>query len=667
MGSTSRTTTNAVGEARARHRDNVAHRRAVEAERRRPPNHRKRLLVVLAVLAGLFGVLATKVVDLQVVSPSRYLAFGESQRHETQVLAANRGAILDRNGDELAVSRPTRSVFVDPALIEDAPTAAAAVAPILGLTVEEVQVKMTGNGRFSYLKRKVPSEVADKVEALTLPGVAFLDESERYLPGGDAARSLLGRVDIDNAGLSGLEAQYDQGLTGVPGELTIEKDPDGRTIPYDDNSVTPAQPGETLTLTIDRAIQYEAEQALSQQVATSEAKGGIAIVTKPGTGEVLAMANVVRDEKTGDVLVGTNNAALTTQYEPGSVIKPVTVAAALEEKVTDTTRTYYLPPYLQRYDYEFIEAEPRGAVTWNLPKILAQSSNVGTILVAEDLGGRKLYDYQRAFGFGETTDLEFPNEARGAVRDPSDWSGTDLPTIAIGQGISVTPMQMLMAYNVIANEGVYVAPNLLHSTTGADGVVHRTPVAEGRRVVSAETANQLNVMLRAVTTTGTGQLAKVDGYNVSGKTGTARKVQPNGTYKDEFGFTQYQSTFIGVVPAEQPALSVYVMIDEPKGQYTGGTTAAPAFSDIAGFSLRRLGIPPAATDIANGGKTVQEDGGNPVGVATVGADGRVRAQATSSAPTTPSTTVPHGGPSTSTTVPQSGSPPTPSTPVRRAG
>jgi cell division protein FtsI (penicillin-binding protein 3) len=657
VGTTSRSTTTAVAGARQRHRANVAHRRVAAAEHRKPTNHRKRLLVVLAVLAGLFGVLATKVVDLQVVSPGRYLAFGDAQRHDTQVLAAERGAILDRNGDELAVSRPTKSVFVDPALIEDAPTAAAAVAPILGLTVEEVQVKMTGNGRFAYLARKLPAQTADKLEALAIPGVAFLDESERYFPGGDSARSLLGRVDIDNAGMSGLEEQYDQALTGVPGELTIEKDPDGRTIPYDDNSVTPAQPGETLTLTIDRAIQYEAEQVLSEQVATSEARGGIAIVTKPGTGEVLAMANVVRDEESGEVLVGTNNAALTTQYEPGSVMKMITAGAALEEGTTDTSRVYNLPSFLRIYDYDFIEAEPRPEVNWTLPQILAQSSNIGTIKVAQELGGRKLHDYQQAFGFGEETVLDFPNEAPGSVKDPAKWSGVDLPTTAIGQGISVTPMQMLLAYNVIANEGVYVAPSLVHSTTGPDGVEHRTPVDEGHRVVSAGTANQLNVMLRAVTTIGTGQLAKVEGYNVFGKTGTARKVQDGGGYEDELGITQYQSTFVGVVPAEQPALSVYVMIDEPKGgTYTGGTTAAPAFSKIAGFALHRLGIPPAATDIASGGQTVREDGGTPVGVATVGTDGRVRAQSATATPATTPTTVAHGAPSP-TSVP----------PARRAG
>jgi cell division protein FtsI (penicillin-binding protein 3) len=645
----------ALHEARARHRMVVVSRRATSAGRHSSIDHRKRLLVVLAVLATLFAVLASKVVDLQVVSPGRYLSFGEAQRTDTQVLAAERGAILDRNGDELAVSRPTKSVFVDPALIENPSATAAQVAPLLGLQVNDVQAKMTGNGRFAYLARKVPTDVADKLEALGLAGVAFLDDSERYLPAGTSARSMLGAVDVDNKGMSGLESEYDNLLTGTPGRLTLEKNPQGDTIAVGDHTLVPAVPGQNLTLTIDRAIQYQAETALADQVRASSAKGGVAIVTKPGTGEVLAMANVVTDPETGEVVVGTNNAALTTQYEPGSVMKAVTVAAALEKGTVTPDQMFYLPPVLQVYDAQFGEAEDRGATTWSVAKILEQSSNVGSIKIAQTVGPEGLYETQKAFGFGQKTALDFPNEAPGTVSEPSKWSGTSLPTIAIGQGISVTPMQILMAYNTIANQGLYVAPKLVQSTTDSDGAVHPTTTAEGRRVVSQGTADQLNLMLRNVVTEGTGQLAKIDGYHTFGKTGTARKVQPGGGYTDKNGITQYQSTFIGVVPAEQPALSVYVMIDEPKGgKYTGGTTAAPAFSKIASFALRRLGIPPAATDLAKDGVPVQADGGTPVGAALVDSAGRVKARSTGTPEATPVATVPPAGvvSSTTTTAPK---------------
>ena len=328
--------------------------------------------------------------------------------------------------------------------------------------------------------------------------MSFLDDSERYLPDGTSARSLLGAVDVDNKGMSGLESEYDQILTGTPGKLTLEKNPQGDTIAVGDHNLVPAVPGQALTLTLDRAIQYEAETALADQVRATEAKGGIAIVTKPGTGEVLAMANVVTDPATGEVVVGTNNAALTTQYEPGSVIKPVTIAAALEKGTIQPSTTFTLPPKLQVYDAQFGEAEDRGTVTWDVAKILEQSSNVGTIKIAQGIGGDAMYDMQQKFGFGQKSALDFPNEASGAVLAPSKWSGTSLPTIAIGQGISVTPMQILMAYNTIANQGVYVAPKLVQSTTDADGVVHPTVTAEGRRVVSQTTADQLNLMLRNV-------------------------------------------------------------------------------------------------------------------------------------------------------------------------
>jgi cell division protein FtsI (penicillin-binding protein 3) len=276
---------------------------------------------------------------------------------------------------------------------------------------------------------------------------------------------------------------------------------------------------------------------------------------------------------------------------------------------------------------------------------------VGTVKIAQTVGPDAMYEFQKAFGFGETTALEFPNEVAGAVLEPSKWSGTSLPTIAIGQGISVSPLQMLMAYNVIANQGVYVAPKLVQSTSDADGVTHPTPTSEGRRVISEETADQLNLMLRSVVDQGTGQLAKIDGYHSFGKTGTARKLLENGTYQDSQGLYHYQSTFIGVVPAEQPALSVYVMIDEPSGgRYTGGTTAAPAFSKIASFALRRMGIPPAATDVALDGAAVQPEGGTPVGVASVSDDGRLQAPAVGSVDASPTTTIPPAGVTTTTTA-----------------
>ena len=619
-------------------------------------NQRRRSLIVLAVVVVLFSIVLLQVVNLQTFGRGRYVTYGAGQRTNTQVLAADRGAILDRNGAELVISRPGRSIFVDPKLVTDASAEAAKLAPILGLDPLFIESKMNGSGRFAYLSRRVSAEVADQVEALGLAGVAFLEESERFAPAGDSARSLLGGVDVDNVGISGLESQYGTALTGTPGSLSLERSPRGQTIAVGDHSLTPAQKGDDLKLTIDQSIQFEAERLLGEQVKATGAKGGVAIVSKPGTGEILAIADMVLDPETGQVRVSSNNSAVTTQYEPGSVMKVVTIAGAMDDGQISPTTQFNLPPTLKIYDAVFGEAEGRGTVTWDTTQILTHSSNVGTIKIGQGLGKEALYNTQKAFGLGVKTALDFPNEASGSVLAPSKYSGTSLPSIAIGQGISVTPMQMLFAYNTIANQGVYVAPKLVDSTIDAQGVEHPTAAGDSHRAVSAATADKLNIMMRNVVNEGTGQLASINGYSVAGKTGTARKPQPGGGYTDKMGVTRYQSTFVGFVPAQQPALSVYVMMDEPGGDYTGGATAAPVFSKLGSFALNRLGIAPAATDISLGGAPVSGELGLPSSSAhaTVTDGDRVRALTAGSpealASTVPSTIAPPAPTTTTTTA-----------------
>lgn len=600
----------------------------------------------------LFAIVIGKVVSLQVFDREKYVTYGNRQSTNTQVLAAERGAILDRNGAELVISRPGRSIFVDPKLVTDAATEARVLAPILGLDPLLVESKMNGKGRFAYLARRVTAEAAERVEALGLAGVAFIDESERFAPAGDSARSLLGSVDVDNVGISGLESQYGDALTGTPGSLSLERSPLGHTIAVGGQTLTPAQKGDDLKLTIDQSIQFEAERLLGEQVKTTGAKGGIAIVSRPGTGEILAIADMVLDPETGQVRVSSNNAALTTQYEPGSVMKTVTIAGAIEAGQIAPTTEFNLPPTMKIYDAEFGEAEGRGTVTWDTTQILTHSSNIGVIKISQGLGKEALYSTQKSFGLGVKTALNFPNEAAGTVLSPSKYSGTSLPSIAIGQGISVTPMQMLFAYNTIANQGVYISPKLVDSTIDAQGVEHPTAVGDSHRAVSVATADKLNLMLRNVVNEGTGQLAAINGYSVAGKTGTARKPQPGGGYTDKFGVTRYQSTFVGFVPAQQPALSVYVMMDEPGGDYTGGATAAPVFSKLGSFALNRLGIAPAATDIALGGAPVTSALGLPSASmqATVTDGDRVRAM-TAGSPEAIASSVPTTiAPATTTTT-----------------
>lgn len=625
------------------------------------PSPGRRLWILGVVFVVLFALAIGWTLDISVAERGKLISYGESQRLRSQKLLPDRGSILDRNGTEMAISQPARSVFVDPSMIapEAVAGAAAEVAPILGLDVAQVESAMRMKNRFTYLARQVPTEVADRLAARIkelsttdhpLTGVAFQEEKSRYLPAGTSARSIIGSVNVDNVGSTGIEKMFEQTLAGTPGLLSLERDPRGHTIAVGDRTLTPAVRGSDLRLTLDRSIQFEAERLLADQILTTRAKGGVAIVTIPSTGEILAMANLTTDPTTGQPVVSSNNLALTTQYEPGSVMKMVTIAGAIDRGQVSPSTMFNLPPTLQVHDAVFGEAEGRGTVDWNVTDILTNSSNVGTIRIAQGLGKDALHDLQTSFGFGQRTALGFPNEAPGAVLAAAKYSGTSLPSIAIGQGIAVTPLQMLLAYNAIANRGVYVPPRLVQSTIDAKGVEHIAEVGATHRVVAPTTADTMNIMLRNVVSDGTGRLAAIDGYLAAGKTGTARKPQPGGGYVDRFGITRYQSTFVGFVPAEQPALSVYVMIDEPSaGDYTGGATAAPVFSKLGSFALRRLGIPPAATDAARGGAPVDANSAARSVMSTETTIGdRVRAITTSAAPVvgtvpaaagTPATTV----------------------------
>ncbi|MGZ4785239.1 MAG: peptidoglycan D,D-transpeptidase FtsI family protein [Acidimicrobiales bacterium] len=634
---------------------------------------RRRLLILLCALASLFILISAKVADLQVLNPSRYLTTGASQTLRSQTLAAERGTIYDRNHTELAMSVPKKTIFVDTKLVTDPVAEAAALAPVLQLDAGALQAKLSQRhaddtgamvpDRFVYLARKVEIDVADRVKDLKLPGISFIDESAVSNPSGTLARNLLGTVDVDNNGVSGIEKQYNAEMTGTPGSLTLERNPQGRTIPVGEHQLTPAVKGDDLVLTIDQAMQYETESVLTEQVGATAAKGGMAIVTKPDTGEVLAMASVIRDEKTGNITVSGDNAPLTSVYEPGSVMKIVTVSDALEQGLVTPDTTIQVPASLQVGDHSFTDAEQHGAETMTVAQILAKSSNIGTIKIAQMVGKQSLYDRLMAFGFGKETPLGFPDESHGTVPAPDTWWTTSMGTIPIGQGVSATPMQILSAYNTIANRGSYVAPRLVDSTIDAAGQEHPIAADEGHRVMSTATADKMNVMLRGVVTDGTGGTAAVNGYSVMGKTGTARKPQPGGGYTDANGGMKYESTFVGVVPAEAPALSVIVVIDEPSGgNYTGGAVSAPAFSKIAAFGLRQFSVPPPVTDIANGGVPVPPlTTGH--SAATVLPNGKFRAvtAAEAAAATTPTTTPTKKRTTTTTTgstPPSTKSPPT---------
>lgn len=569
------------------------------------PVTRRRLWIVLAGVTVVFGVVVARLAELQVLSPDRYVATGEQQRFRSQELAADRGSIVDRNGEELALSMAQTTIYTDPREVEDAAAVASALAPILGRDEGALRDELEGSGPddgFGYLARQVPDDVADEVRAYLdaedVEGVHLTEEPKRFHPAGDLGRTLLGEVDIDGNGLGGIEAAFAEELTGTPGELVLETSIDGKTIPVGAQREQPAVPGDDVVLTIDRSLQYEVERILADQVEATGAEGGTAVVTDPTTGEILAMASVAPDRR-GEVVPIGDNRAVTAVYEPGSVMKLVTVAGALEAGVVEPDTTFTVPDAITIADKTFTEHDPHGTVQWTVDDILAHSSNVGTIKIGKALGREGIEDSFRRFGFGERTALGFPNEQDGYLPPVADWWSTSIGTIPIGHGVSATPLQVLMAYNVIANRGTYVPPRLVRGTVDAEGERHLRPPAEGRRVVSERTADEVNLMLRDVVASGTGTEASVRGYTPGGKTGTARKVQPSGGYLNENGVTEYVSSFVGFVPAEDPVFSVIVVIDEPdagKGGYTGGMVAAPAFARIAEFALRSGEVPPPATD-----------------------------------------------------------------------
>lgn len=576
-------------------------RRARRASSGRPtPAHvlRRRLIAVPIVAVLCFVAVTVKLVDVQVRNPDRLLAKGEQQRISTRQLLAGRGAILDRDGHPLALSVPRRTVFADPSMIDDPAEVADRLAPVLGLAAPSLEVEMSRSGRYVVLARTVPDTVADEVERLAIPGIGLDQEYLRVRPSDDLARAVVGSVATDGTGIAGLELQYDDLLTGTPGQMTYERAQvvGGGSITGGAREVDPASPGADLTLTLDLTLQFEAEQILAEHLDRAGADGGIAVVTRPSTGEILALANLEAGD--GGYVPTSDNVALTSVYEPGSVNKVITVAAALEEGLVSPETTMAVPDELQVSDHLFTDSHEHPTTDWSVTDVVATSSNVGTIMLAQELGGETVDAYLRRFGFGHPTGLDFPSESEGIMLPTEAWAeqGTAIGSIPIGQGVSVTAVQMLQAFNVLANDGTMVPARLVRSITGSDGEVEEASVGEPERIVSAETAAQMRAMMAQVVQRGTGQQAAVPGYTIAGKTGTARKPQPGGGYQDENGRMHYVATFVGMLPAENPDLSIIVVVDEPDPDRSiyAADVAAPAFADLARVSLRHLGIPPSA-------------------------------------------------------------------------
>ena len=588
-------------------------------------DHRLRAFVITVLVA--FSVLGGRLVQLQGAEASEFAQAALEQRTSTQTLYAHRGDILDENGVVLATSVERRDVVADPSIIASFNTrsdgspykdslpqgpagAAQKLAPILDIDEATLTAKLTGkraDDQYALIAVGITPELWQQVSAAGVSGITATRTTQRIYPAGSAASTLVGVIGrsetrkgktVDKP-LSGLELADNSLLQGTNGVMTYERSPGGQQIPLGESNTTEPVDGTSLHLSIDSDLQWKAQTAIAAKVEETGARSGTVVIMDRRQ-RLLAMASTPSIDP-GDLTSIRNeelrNTALTDVFEPGSTAKVVTMAAALEEGVVTPATRYTVPGELLRSDKTFHDSHAHGDEKLTLAGILAQSSNIGTILAGEQLSAQQLYDYQRRFGFGEKTTLRFPGETAGILAKPQDYSGTQRYTVMFGQGMSVNAVQAASVFATIANDGVRVEPTLVAGTSGPGGNYTAAAAGASSRVVSAQTAGTLREMMQAVVGAGgTAADAEIPGYLVAGKTGTANR------YDDECGcYSGYTASFIGMAPADDPQLVVAVILQDPKSNYYGGSAAGPVFKDVMGYALQRRGVQPstaAAADLA---------------------------------------------------------------------
>ncbi len=539
-------------------------------------------LVTIAVTAGYY----------QLVKADWLSRKAEVQYEHEFTINGKRGAIYDSRHEVMAVSLETTSIAAYASKIKDKSTAAAQLAKALRLNAKEVRRNLNSGRPFVWIKRQAtPKEVA-AVKQLGMKEIDFPSEYSRFYPNTTLAAQVLGFTGIDGQGLEGIESFYDRELKGAPKRVTVLRDALGRGFDTDRLAAI-SQTGHNLVLTIDRHIQYIAEQALAEAVTEYKGISGMALVMEPSTGAVLAMAHYPffnpNAYNKSDRTVWRNR-AVSDAFEPGSTMKIFSAAAALEDGKIRPDSIFFCENgnYLVG-GHRVHDTKPHGWLT--LQQIVKFSSNIGAVKLVEQLGPQILYDNLRGFGFGRRTGIDCNGEAAGSLSNYQRWTKIDAGAIAFGQGVAATALQVVSATAAIANDGVLMRPYLVQAVTDDQGRTVREIKPESLgRVVSARTADTVRTILRTVVTEGgTGVKAEVNGYSVCGKTGTAQKLEPDGGYAQD----RYIASFVGFAPAERPAIAVLVVVDEPKGTIYGGLVAAPAFSRIVKETLGYLNVPPS--------------------------------------------------------------------------
>jgi cell division protein FtsI/penicillin-binding protein 2 len=542
----------------------------------------RRIGLLFAGFLCAFLLIVVRAFWLQGVEASQLASQALEQQSQTIGVPGLRGSILDRNGTRLASSEDAATIYATPYQVKNPPKAAERLAPILKQKKEKVLEALTVESGFSYLAKDIDLGTAAKVEALEIEGIGELPASRRTYPQGEMAGQVIGVVG-EEGGLTGIEAGEEEALAGEEGERRVVTDALGDPIKLE--TIKEASDGEDVQLTLDPVIQQKAEQVLAKVGETYSPKGATAIVMDPETSEILAMANWPPINP-GDLEnvdpEDLTNRATSFNYEPGSTFKAFTVSAALEEGLVTPSTEFTLPPEIEVGERWIHDAEERGTETLTVSQILARSSNVGAVEIGLRIGATQFSKWIEKFGFGKPTGVQFPGEEKGIVPPLSEWSGATIGNVPMGQGASVTPMQMVQGYAAIAHDGIERPPQLVKR-------IGEEPVQEpkGHRVISAKTAEEVREMLEGVLgPEGTASEVEVPGYSLAGKTGTAQ-VAENGGYSE----TKYIASFIGFAPAMNPKFLAAVIVDEPEGEIYGGSVAAPAFGEIAAFSLPYLGVP----------------------------------------------------------------------------
>ena len=550
-----------------------------------------RLIIVSALFFLVVAALIVRLASLQILQHETLLAKSEKQYVGTVETQFGRGVIYDRNLNELAQNIEVESVYANPSEILNRKAAARVLSKTLNLDRNKVYKKISSKRDFVWIKRKGDLEGIAKLKEADLQGIGFLPEQKRFYPKRELAANVLGFVGVDNQGLAGVEHAHQSRLKGNTIRRVTERDAKGRSIQPPESLRDSSRKSFDLVLTLDEVIQFTAEYHLKKQVERFKADSGMALVMDPRTGEIYAMANVPQfnpnNYRAFSQHIWKNN-IVAGSYEPGSIFKPIVAAAALDKGLARPHDIYFCENGKLKIGKANIGEASDHKFGWmTMSDIIAKSSNIGAIKIAQQVGKKPFYEYIRKFGFGEKSGLSLPGESAGQLKDQKNWSNLSLASISFGHEIAVTPIQMVTAMSAIANGGMLMEPHIIKALIKDGEVVEKFGPRKIRRAISKKTSLQMVEILKSVVKNGTGKKAALDGFDVAGKTGTAQKYNME---TRSYSSTEFISSFIGFVPADSPRLVILVMIDNPKGLHWGSVVSAPVFQKIAKKALRYLDI-----------------------------------------------------------------------------